>query len=234
MDKPNFLEFWVKMAKMTLNIKVNDLHFQYHPRLSQDACLVQIWWIHLKLVTSYRADKVKFTDRRTDGRTDGQTQATTIPLRPERPRGKNQIRKFTRKLLQTSLQTHVSMVWLEKILSLPHWGRVMHICVSNLTITGSDNGLSPGRRQAVIWTNAGILLIGPLGTNSTEILIEIYTFPFKKMHLILMETVGKPQADAYRHQYSSSKSPWKPPANVCQIELSKTWIKPCEKFHYIF
>ena len=34
---------------------------------------------------------------------------------------------------------------------------------------GSDNGLSPGRRQAIIWTNAGILLIGPLGTNINEI-----------------------------------------------------------------
>ena len=44
---------------------------------------------------------------------------------------------------------------------LTHWGWVMHICVSKLTIIGSDNGLSPGRRQAIIWTNAGILLIGP-------------------------------------------------------------------------
>ena len=41
-DKPNFLELWVKMAKMTLKVKVNDLHFQYQPRVSQDACLVQI------------------------------------------------------------------------------------------------------------------------------------------------------------------------------------------------
>ena len=37
-----------------------------------------------------------------------------------------------------------------------HRGRVTHICVGNLTITGSDNGLSPGRRQAIIWTNARI------------------------------------------------------------------------------
>ena len=43
---------------------------------------------------------------------------------------------------------------------LCHWGRLMHLCVSKLTIIGSDNGLSPGRRQAIIWTNAGILLIG--------------------------------------------------------------------------
>ena len=66
---------------------------------------------------------------------------------------------------------------------LTHWGRVTHICVGNLTIIGSDNGLSPHRHQAIIWTNAGILLIGPLGTNFSEILLEINTFSLKKMHL---------------------------------------------------
>ena len=35
---------------------------------------------------------------------------------------------------------------------LTHWGRVTQICVNNLTIIGSDNGLSPGRHQAIIWT----------------------------------------------------------------------------------
>ena len=53
---------------------------------------------------------------------------------------------------------------------------MMHKYVSNLTIIGSINGLSPDRRQAIIWTNAGILLIGPLGTNFIEILIKIITF----------------------------------------------------------
>ena len=49
-----------------------------------------------------------------------------------------------------------------------------HIYASvNYTIMGSDNGLSPGRRQAIIGTNAGILLIGPLRTNFSEIVIEI-------------------------------------------------------------
>ena len=66
---------------------------------------------------------------------------------------------------------------------LIHRGRVTHICVSKLTITGSDNGLSPGRRQAIIWTNTGILLIWPLGTNFIEILIGIHTFSLTKMHL---------------------------------------------------
>ena len=62
---------------------------------------------------------------------------------------------------------------------LTHWGRVTHICVSKLTIIGSDNSLSPDRRQAIIWTNAGLLLIEPLGTNISEILIKILTFSFK-------------------------------------------------------
>ena len=66
---------------------------------------------------------------------------------------------------------------------LTHWGRVTHICVNKLTIIGSDNGLEPGRRQAIIWTNAEILLIGPLGTNFSEIVIDIWTFSFKKMQL---------------------------------------------------
>ena len=66
---------------------------------------------------------------------------------------------------------------------LTHWGRVMHICVSNLTIIASDNGLSPVRRQAIIWNNARMLLIGPLGTKFSEIQIGIQTFSFKKMHL---------------------------------------------------
>ena len=58
-----------------------------------------------------------------------------------------------------------------------------HICVGNLTIIGSANALSPSRRQAIIWTKAGILLIGPMGTNLSEIWSEIHTFSLKKMYL---------------------------------------------------
>ena len=47
----------------------------------------------------------------------------------------------------------------------------------------SDNGLSSGQHQAIIWTNAGILLIGTLGTNFSEILIKLQNFSFMKMHL---------------------------------------------------
>ena len=81
-------------------------------------------------------------------------------------------------------------------LALTHWGRVTHICVSELTIIGSDNGLSPGRRQAIIWNNAGLLLIAPLGTNFSEILIEINTFSFKKMHLKMSSGKWRPFVSA--------------------------------------
>ena len=57
------------------------------------------------------------------------------------------------------------------------------ICVDNLNIIVSDNGLSPGWHQAIIWTNSGILLIGPLGRNFSGILSEIHIFSFQKMCL---------------------------------------------------
>ena len=63
-----------------------------------------------------------------------------------------------------------------------------HICVSNLNTIGSDNGLSPGQRQAIIRTNAEILFIRTLGINFNEILIEIHTFSFKK--IILKKSSG--------------------------------------------
>ena len=69
---------------------------------------------------------------------------------------------------------------------LTHWGRVTHICVGKLTIIGWDNGLSPSRRQAIIWTNAGILLIQTVGTNFSEILSKTQMFSFKKMHLNML------------------------------------------------
>ena len=56
------------------------------------------------------------------------------------------------------IQSH----WLHDVpqTMLTHWVRVTPICVSKLTMIASDKGLSPGRHQAIIWTIAGILLIG--------------------------------------------------------------------------
>ena len=85
------------------------------------------------------------------------------------------------RILSTAWCTSINSTRADFILT--HWGRVTHICVGELTIIVSDNGLSPRRRQAIIWTNAGILLIGPYGTNFSEILIAILTFSFTKMSL---------------------------------------------------
>ena len=71
---------------------------------------------------------------------------------------------------------------------LTHWGQVAHICVSKLTSSDSDNGLSPALRQAI----AGMLLIGYLGTNFSGILIAINTIYFKKMHLKIPSAIWRP------------------------------------------
>ena len=62
------------------------------------------------------------------------------------------------------------------------WFNSLWLSVAFLTI-GSDHGLSPGPHQAIIWTNAGMLLTGPLGTNFSEILIAIHSFSFKQRYL---------------------------------------------------
>ena len=55
-----------------------------------------------------------------------------------------------------------------------------YICASTLIVTGADNDLSPDRHQAIFRTNSGILLIVPLEANFGEILMESYTFSFRK------------------------------------------------------
>ena len=74
---------------------------------------------------------------------------------------------------------------------LTHWGRVTHICVIKLIIIGSEIGLSPGRRQAIFWTNDGLLLIRNLGTNFSEILGKIHSYSLKKMHLKMSSAKGR-------------------------------------------
>ena len=75
-----------------------------------------------------------------------------------------------------------------------YMNRYIHICgyietewriyaSGNHTITGSDNGMLPVRRQAIDWTIARILLIGPWGANFSEVLIKIHTFSLRRMHL---------------------------------------------------
>ena len=102
--------------------------------------------------------------------------------------------EFTQRQFHRKYSSYLTLLWVWKLLiwlqshlprvnELTDWGQVMHICVSKLAIIGSDNGLLPGRCQAIIRTNAGILLIGPLGTNFSEIWIGIQIFSLKKIHL---------------------------------------------------
>ena len=55
------------------------------------------------------------------------------------------------------------------------WGHVTYSCLCTLTIICSYSGLS-GRRQTIIWTIAGIFLIGTLGTEFSEIISEIHSW----------------------------------------------------------
>ena len=89
-----------------------------------------------------------------------------------------------------------------------------HICISKLTTISSNNGLLPGRHQAIIWTNVGILL---MGTNFSEILMEIYTFSFKKMHLKMSSGKCRPFCLGLNvlthwglvfHQNAAKAAPW--------------------------
>ena len=57
---------------------------------------------------------------------------------------------------------------------------------------GPGNGLSPVQCQAITWTNADLLSIGPLGTNFSAILIETLTFSFKKMCLKISSAKWSP------------------------------------------
>ena len=72
-----------------------------------------------------------------------------------------------------------------------------YICFSKITIIDWDNGLSPGRCQAFIWNSAEISLIGPLGTNFSEILIVIFYIFIKDD---LFESVWKMAAVLSRSQ----------------------------------
>ena len=57
-----------------------------------------------------------------------------------------------------------------------HLDLVMHFASVNWAIIGLDNGLPPIQRQAITWTNVGLLLIGPLETSFSEIWINKTVF----------------------------------------------------------
>ena len=68
---------------------------------------------------------------------------------------------------------------------------------------GSNNGLLPGRRQAIIWTNAGILSIESLETNFSEFFVKNQTFSFKKMCLKMSSVKWQPSCPGEDESNSS-------------------------------
>ena len=120
---------------------------------------------------------------------------------------------LTRPSTATMLHVYVKYPRHPWKLILTPWGQVTHICVSKLIIIGSDNGLSPSWRHAIIWTNAGILLIGPLEPNFSEILIKIHISSFKKMHLKMSSGKWRPSCPGLNMLTRSTSSmlmPWLP------------------------
>ena len=119
-------------------------------------------------------------------------------------------------------------IWLLKQNAINHWGRVTHICVSQLTIIGSDNGLSPCRRQANIWINAGILSIWTLGTHFSEILSEIRTFSFKEMHMKMSS--GKCQPFGLGPNVLNMIKKWSKNSVAYQVRAYVTWMS-CSRYN---
>ena len=107
---------------------------------------------------------------------------------------------------------------------ITHWGR---------TVIGSDNGLSTGRRHAIIWSNAGILLIVPLETNFYEFFIEIHTFSFKEIHWKIV--VWKMASILFRPQCVNERwSLWLYPISLLlslYIFIIFFLIAPCNQKH---
>ena len=105
----------------------------------------------------------------------------------------------------------------------------MDICFSKLTIIGSDNGLSPGRHQAIIWTNAEILLTGSLEINFSEILITIHIFSFTKMPFKMSSGNWRPFQRAILSKYNVRDLGWVLPclffrSVIFPVSLSKLFF----------
>ena len=105
------------------------------------------------------------------------------------------------------------------MITLNHWGRVTHICVSTLSITVSDNGLAPGRHQDIFGINDIDNLY--LGTNVIEIFIEMYISSFKN---VFENVVWKMAAILSRPQYVTRGS----------LDDSFTWISPFSSHWFVW
>ena len=97
------------------------------------------------------------------------------------------IARKTNRLILCGIFSHACIPWRVQYLA-----PVPPICVSESVRIGLNYGLSPIQHQAIIWTNARLLSIGPLGTNFGELLIGIQNFSFSKMHLKISSAKWRP------------------------------------------
>ena len=97
-----------------------------------------------------------------------------------------------------------------------HWSRETRICVSTLNIVGSDNSLSHGRRQAIIWTNAGILLTVPWGQNWTAALNAFANSTAIKIHISIKVQLYTQLVESRKcmHRWKAMKCPEMAPVFV--------------------
>ena len=101
------------------------------------------------------------------------------------------------------------------------WGRVTHICIGKIIIIGSDNGLSPDRCQAIIWTNVVILLIRIFRTQFSEILtnqwnshIFIQENAFENVACEMASILSQPQCIKSESSYNFNIA-WKSYLSIC-------------------
>ena len=132
-----------------------------------------IGWAHTQNYPCYINDKIKNQCILRNGHNGYGNRYHAIPIRSTLPEKMATINNCKISSYHTKTKITLNSVWSSDAY------------MRQKTIIGSDNGLLPGQCQAIIWTNDGILLIEPFGTNFSETLIENYIFSFKKMHLKL-------------------------------------------------
>ena len=105
----------------------------------------------------------------------------------------------------------------------------------NRTSIGSEDGLSPIKRQAIIWNNAGISLIGPMETNFNE---TKFIHLFKKIHLKMLSGKWYPHLHltASGHEYNSWTSwiSWSAEKNIVikarALLMTVLWLSTSQAF----
>ena len=106
---------------------------------------------------------------------------------------------------------------------------------------GSDNGLSPDRHQAIIWTNVAFLPIGSLGTKFSQIVIKSQTFYWRKCFwkcwLKISAILGRPQSSHISSHAERNKAQcWCYPSLKILLDYNKSfcqcWFRIIDKWTF--